>query len=186
MPRRLSANDLSLIPKFTCGDAPWEREVTDFLHKFAWDAQQRGDSTTTLFSRSDSSDVVGFISTTVVSLRTKDLKQTLGYNDWDDVDLNHIPVLHIPYFGVHLANQGRAVGTEITLRLLDALAKDDADMIHRPRFVHLHVWKANSRAVKFYKDAEFEVLGEAPAESSYFKGKTPLITMILNRYKKLG
>jgi len=182
--RRLSADDLPLIPKFSCGESWWEQEVTDFLHNSAWEAQQRGDSVTTLFSDPGSSEIRAFITIADVGLQAKQMKEGLGYRDWDNVELSRVPAVHIVYFGVHRDKQSKASGTEILTRLLDSLGSEPVDLLHRPRFIHLNVWKVNARAVKFYKDNGFRVLGEHPDDTPFFKGKTPLLSMIYNRFRK--
>lgn len=139
---------------------------------------------TTLFSLPGTKEIRGFITTADVGLQVKEMKEALGYTDWDNVELRRVPAVHIVYFGVHRDRQGRSLGTEILTRLLDSLASENADLLHRPRFIHLNVWKVNARAVKFYTDNGFRQLGERSDESPYFKGKTPLVSMIYNRFRK--
>jgi len=182
--RRLSADDLPFIRKFSCGDAWWEQEVTNFLQASAWEAQQRGDSMTTLFSEPGNPEIIGFMTVADIGLQTKHMKEKLGYADWDDVELSRVPAVHIVYFGVHRDKQSRASGTEILTRLLEGLAAPSVDLLHRPRFIHLNVWKVNSRAVKFYRDNGFKELGERLDESPFFKGKTPILSMVYNRFRK--
>jgi len=179
--RPISEDDRVWLPLFSAGDHNyWDLEATDYLRDQALPHWAAGYSTTHLFSREESPEIVGFVSACVHHWQ---VKRTQGvFPHWDEAIArlpDRVPVMLIPFLAISSKHQGQGYGTEIFLQLQEMIAAAPG----APRFIYLQCWEDNAGALNFWKELGFELYDvEAVDEVPYAKHPGNLLRLAFDRF----
>jgi ribosomal protein S18 acetylase RimI-like enzyme len=147
VPRLLTAEDAPWLQRFHVGEEWWSHEITDFIRDQAFDDQQQGLSTTTLFSFPGLQDVIGFCTAASGGVPVNHVGPVITLPS--TFAATRVPAVIIPYFGV--GRQYRRLGhygQEIHLRLLEGIAEPSWAAV---RLLYLECWEQNKGGLAFWE-----------------------------------
>lgn len=161
-----SEEHLKRVAGFYCGDAPWEKEVADWIKSDGdpgalFDLKKRRVRGIWLYA-SKQDGLVGFGS--------------LGPTNWKYPEPDSPPVkhLHIPWVGLRHDLQGRPTGVARDLRysyqIMGDLIAEAANYTQYPRLLSLYVHHKNQRAIAFYQHLGFVFVPHQITDSGQYRG----------------
>jgi ribosomal protein S18 acetylase RimI-like enzyme len=156
--RALTKADRGFLTIVEFGPEPWSLEVERHLRKNAESYEARGICSTTLFSRPDEEQIVGFYST-----RTHRLTADAEFLKRFEISNRQAPfdafdACYLTAFGVDIKFQRQGYSPEIHLALIQSLVSGAV----RPFFVFLKVW-ADNPAVGLYERWRYRRIGDEVA-----------------------
>lgn len=175
--RLLTADDKAWLTFFDAGPDWWSDEVTGFLRQYSLEHTKAGYGFTLLFSGPNEKHIDGFLTFASSSLQLAKIRGAYPtFGPPPGVETTHVPVWAVPYFGVQREKQGRALGEEMHVHLLQLMDST----LGAPRFLYLQCWEENERGLAFWKRLRYEEINRTTEQ--HLGGKHRLVWLVLDRF----